>query len=122
MTDILAVRKIDHERARAEAVIGILLDWAKWQQGYSVRLGYPPKSCGLQSGYVSASFDEMCDSADRQRNEIVDSCITDLPPAQNAAIYRRYLAAVFRMRDYEGALAQAHVTLSGAFVKKGVLW
>lgn len=123
MTDILAVRKIDHERARAEAVIGILIDWAKWQHGYSIRLGYPPKSCGLQSGYVSASFDDMCEASDRQRNEIVEACIDDLPtPAHKAAIHRRYLAAVFRMRDYETTLAEAHIKLQTAFQSKGILY
>lgn len=114
---------MNQDLARAEAVVGILKDWADSMKGRGNRLGYPAKSCGFQSGYVSATFEEMCRTADIERNRIVDTCIDDLAsPAHKAAIYSRYLAAVFRMRDYENALAQAHVELMQAFTKKGVLW
>lgn len=123
MGDLIEMRKLETNRARAEAVIGILIDWARWQQGYAPRLGYPPKSCGLQSGNQSASSDDWSAAEDRRRNEIVDRCIDDLEtPAHKAAIHHRYLAAVFRMRDYEDSLAEAHVILMDVFQVKGVLW
>ena len=110
------------ELSQVEAVIGILMDWADWQRGEGNRLGYPSRSSGFQSGYVSSTFDEMCRVADIYRCKIVDTCIDDLEsPAQKAAIYHRYVFAVFRMRNYEDTLAEAHVELMQAFKRKGVL-
>lgn len=113
---------MNRDEVKATAVVRLISEWADWMRGDKVGEGYPAKSSFLQSGYVSSTFEDLCDSADAQRNRIVDSCIDDLPPNQNAAIYRCYLAAVFRMRDYEGSLIAAHDTLEGAFVRKGVLW
>lgn len=125
MGDLLDMRKHDAMRARADAVIGLLTDWASWQQGYRVRLGYPPKSCGF-SGGRSVTDDTASDdnaAADQTRNEIVDRCIDDLGiPAHKAAIHHRYLHAVYRMRDYGQALAEAHEQLAQQFRVKGVLW
>lgn len=108
--------------ARLEAVVGILTEWAAWMQGYSPRLGYPNHSAMLSSGGNSDTFEDMCDAADAQRNQSVDSCVDDLPPNQKAAVYRRYLAAVFRMRDYEGSLVSAHVALEISLRRKGMMW
>ena len=108
--------------ARLEAVVGILTEWASWMHGYSPRLGYPNHSAMLSSGGNSDTFEDMCDTADAQRNQTVDSCVDDLPPNQKAAVYRRYLAAVFRMRDYEGSLVSAHVALEISLRRKGMLW
>lgn len=119
---MLTIRKQEAERARAEAVVRLLLDWADWMKGYHTKLGFGTKSAGLQSGFVSASFDEMCEQADYQRNEIVDSCVNDLPPNQSAAIHHRYCASVYRMRDYEGSLLDAHERLTVTLRSKGVLW
>lgn len=107
---------------RAKAVVGMLSEWADWMRGDEAGRGYPRKSAMLQSGYVSSTFEDLCDLADAQRCRIVDACIDDLPPNQRAAIYRCYLASVFRMRDYEGSLIAAHGALDVAFRKKGVLW
>jgi hypothetical protein len=52
---------------------------------------------------------------------VVDSCVDDLPPNQSAAIHHCYLSAVFRMRDYPQALADAHTTLFITLRRKGVL-
>lgn len=123
MGDLIDMRRMETDRARADAVIGILIDWARWQHGYAPRLGYPPKSAGMQSGNQSGSSDDWSAAEDKRRNEIVDRCIDDLAtPAHKAAIHHRYLASVFRMRDYENALAEAHLILMGVFQAKGVLW
>ena len=110
------------DMARLEAVVGILTEWAAWMQGYSPRLGYPTHAAMLSTGGNSSTFDNMCDAADAQRNQAVDSCVDDLPPNQKAAIYRRYLAAVFRMRDYESSLMAAHEALEVSLRRKGMLW
>jgi hypothetical protein len=122
MGDIIEHRRIETQRARADAVVGILLDWADSMKGHNLRLGYPATSAGFSQCCASSTFDEMCKQADSIRNAVVSACVDDLEPAQNAAIYHRYLAAVYRMRNYEDTLAEAHVALMDAFGKKGVLW
>ena len=108
--------------ARAEVVIGILMDWAHWMKGFEGNQGYPSKSAGFTSGYVSATFEDMCETADALRNQVVDSCIDDLAPNLKAAIYHKYLAAVYRMRDLEGSMMAAHVEMAIKLKAKGVLW
>ena len=77
---------------------------------------------GILTGGSSDTFEDMCDPADAQRNQGVDSCVDDLPTDQRAAIYRRYLSAVFRMRDYETAIVLAHEALEVALRRKGMMW
>lgn len=116
-------REQTKERARMDSAIGLLLDWADWQKGYSLKLGYPGRSAGISSGYVSQTFDEMCESADGERNRIVDSCVDELHPAPlKAAILKRYLKLTVEIRDYEHSLSEAHDVLMVAFKKKGVMW
>lgn len=124
MGDILDTRRIEAQQARAAAVVGLLLDWAEWQQSYRIRLGYPQKSVGLSSGgSVSDTSGDDYSAVDDARCEIVDKCIDDLPsPAHRAAIHHRYLSAVFRMRDYERSLEEAHDRLLVAFRVKGCMW
>ncbi len=114
------------ERATVDAVHNLLVDWAKWQQGYRVNTGYPRRSCGMRAvGQVvtADSSDEQQDDAEKIRCEIVDRCIDDLPvAAHKAAVHRRYLSAVYRMRDYERSLADALTALASAFRRKGILW
>ena len=110
--------------ARAEAVIGILLGWADWMRGYRIRIGYPPKSSGFSSGGVVSeeNADHDYSSIDNARNIIVETCVAELPASQSAAIHRRYLSAMYRMRDYEDNLLMAHERLLGDFVRKGVMY
>ena len=111
-----------NDLARSEAVIGILMDWADWMKGYDSKGGYPKRSAGFSMATVVGTFEDMCDHADAHRNQVVDSCIDDLPPNQKAAIYRCYLWAVFRMPDYEGSLIAAHLALEIELKKKGMVW
>lgn len=102
-------------------VVDLLEQWAEWQRGYRVRIGFPPRSCGMRSDGLG-SFDSMCDEAHIYRCRAVDACIDDLAvPAQRAAIHRRYLSSVYRMRDYEYSLAAAHRELAWAFRRKGII-
>lgn len=105
-----------------DAVINILMDWADWQKGYAIDLGFKHRSLCLSSGYAaSTTFDDMYDESISQRCLLVDTCVDDLPQQQRNAIHHRYLATVLRMRDYEQNLADAHVELTRTFILKGVL-
>lgn len=122
MGDIITAKVLDAARARADAVVRILLDWADWQRGYRMRLGYAPKSAGFQSGGSVADSDPDYSAVDQARYEIVDTCVDELPPDQRSAIHHRYLCAVYRMRDYDQSLLNAHEALQVAFVRKGAMW
>lgn len=105
-----------------DALISLLEGWASWQANYRPKLGYPSRSL---SCYCEAStdFDEMCDEVDSQMFATIDVCVQDLPPAQRAAIMRRYgIAAVFRFpRDnYAEMLQAAHERLMVVLPRKGV--
>ena len=106
-----------------QAVVRLMEDWADWQRGYRLKLGYPTKSAGIESGGGSASFDDLCDESDAEVMRKVDACVNDLPPIHRAAVCKRYgIAAVFRFprQNYEDALCEAHVALMAAFSKKGI--
>jgi len=110
-------------QAKADAVVRLLMDWADWQKGYRMKIGYPRRSAGMSSGgVVSEQSSDDYTSSDNIRCEIVDGCVDGLIPVQKAAIYHRYLAAVFRMRDYEHSLLHAHEQLTHTLRVKGVLW
>lgn len=113
------------KRAQVDKVVSILEDWARWQRAYSVFLGAPRRSLGFDLGgsaVTAESGEQNREVADRERCKIVDACIDSLKvPAQKAAIHRRYLSAVYRMRDYEQALCAAHEALLVAFLDKRLL-
>lgn len=110
---------------KVQSLIHLLEEWASWQKGYSgPKLTYPGKSAGFDpGGYVSKTFDEMAEESDAQICRILDCAIDDLTPVQNAAIYRRYLASVFRFQriSYMDALAEAHSTLFITLPNKGIV-
>ena len=113
------------KRTHVDKVIGILEDWARWQQAYSVFLGAPRRSLGFDLGgsaVTAESGEQNREVADRERCKIVDACVDSLKvPAQKAAIHRRYLCSVYRMRDYEQMLCAAHEALLVAFLDKRLL-
>ena len=122
MGDIITQQLTAAAQARADSVVSILTEWAEWMQRDDSGGGYPARSAGFGQCVSVGTFEDMCDHADALRVQVVDSCVSDLPPNQNAAIYRRYLAAVFRMRDYEGSLMAAHETLERMLKNKGMVW
>ena len=111
---------------RAQKVADMLKEWADWQRGYRLRIWYPDRSPAFATGggvVTLDTSDEQADDAAHHRCEIIDRCVDDLrEPAQRAAIHHRYLHAVFRMRDYDVALLDAHAALDIAFRRKGILW
>ena len=115
----------DVKRDQVDKVVSILEDWARWQQAYSVFLGAPRRSLGFDLGgsaVTAESGEQNREVADRERCKIVDACVDSLKvPAQKAAIHRRYLCSVYRMRDYEQMLCAAHEALLVAFLDKRLL-
>jgi hypothetical protein len=111
---------------RAKKVADMLKEWADWSRGYRMRIGYPERSPGFATGggvVTRDTSDEQADDAANQRCDIIDRCVDDLrEPAQRAAIHHCYLQAVFRMRDYDTSLLDAHAALDIAFRRKGILW
>ena len=112
--------------ARTQKVVDMLKEWADWSRGYRMRIGYPERSPGFATGggvVTRDTSDEQADDAANQRCDIIDRCVDDLrEPAQRAAIHHCYLQAVFRMRDYDTSLLDAHAALDIAFRRKGILW
>lgn len=115
----------DVKRDQVDRVVSILEDWARWQRAYSVFLGAPRRSLGFDLGgsaVTAESGEQNREVDDRDRCRVVDACIDSLEvPAQKAAIHRRYLCSVYRMRDYEKMLCAAHEALLVAFLDKRLL-
>lgn len=113
---------MDHLKRSVDALVRLMEDWADWQKGYRMKLGYPSRSCGLSTD-AATTFEDMCDSSDNEMMRVVDTVIQeDLEPIERAAILRRYgVAAVFRFpRDnYEEVLMRAHERLFVLLPKKG---
>lgn len=86
-----------------------LRNWAKWMRQPSLKLGYPAKSCGLESGFVSGEdgFDILCEQADEQAAVLMNAIIDGLEPDETAAINHKYLHAVYRLRDMEASFERA---------------
>lgn len=110
---------------RKTKTVDLLNAWALWARHDDPKIGYPRKSCGVQSGpqvVTVDSSDEQQDEAEAVRCAIVDQCIDDLEvPAHRAAINRCYVSATYRMRDYGLMLYEAHTELQKAFVAKGIM-
>lgn len=110
--------------SQIDSLVRLLMDWADWQKGYRMKTNYPGRSAGFNpGGYVSKSFDEMAEENDCEICRLVDYAIDDLSPVHNAAIYRRYLSALFRFErvSYVEALEAAHNQLLVSLPKKGVV-
>lgn len=113
---------MQHIKRSVDALVLLMTDWAAWQKGYRIKLGYPTHSAGMGGGGLQ-SFEDMCEAVDSETMRIVDGVVQeDLTPIERAAILRRYgVAAVFRFRDYEGTLQQAHERLMALLPKKGCI-
>jgi len=112
------------EFSRYERLKVIMEDWANWSKGYRQNIGWPSRSVGLESGYVSSTLDGMMDGVERRINESVDAAVNDLDPGHRAAIYRCYgLSSVFRFPrgNYENLLLESHDLLLVSINRKGVL-
>lgn len=130
--------KRDNESAMIEMkrivdlVVIELQEWARWMRRDTAarHLGYPSRSAGMQSGYISKTFDEMCESGDMERVLIINSLIDDMGDAlsdtynsaQVAALHHCYLGLVARFprNNYPELLAQAHMDIFSGMKRKGL--
>lgn len=107
-----------------DTVVLELKDWARWmRKDNSPRhLGYPSRSPGMESGYISATFDEMCETADLERVLVINSLVNDLAHSQRGAIEHKYLRTAIRFprHNYPELLMQAHFEIYIGMKKKGL--
>lgn len=114
---------------RIEQASGIdahLSSWARWMRQDSGRLGYPRHVPGIASGYVSQSFEDMCDAVDDRVDRIVDACIRDLVSAQCCAVHSvwlgsRWVIGEITGQDLQDCYAGALETLTRRLPMKGVI-
>ena len=98
-------------------------NWKRWMRHDSTTDGYPGKASGCVGGGYSQSFDDMVDAADIRCAQIVDSLVNSLTPIERAAIYHKYLYAVFRYGragNLEQSLARARLKVGEWMVIRGV--
>jgi hypothetical protein len=97
-------------------------NWSRWMDSGRAVDGYDSSSSGVATGGNSQHFDDMVEASDRRCAQIVNTIIDDLPVGQQAAIYHRYLAAVYRMNrnDLPAALAVAKLKIGASLKAKGV--
>lgn len=70
--------------------------------------------CGAHTS-AGADFEEMADGADKEAAKMTDAIVRGLPPAQSAALHRKWLHAVYRFpRDNYPAMLLAATESVGA--------
>ena len=112
-----------------EPALGVearLSSWAVWMRRDSGRLGYPQRVPGVASGYVSQSFEDLCDQVDDRVDRIVDACIRDLISAQCCAVHSvwlgsRWVIGEITGQDRERCYAEAIEVLARRLPMKGVV-
>jgi hypothetical protein len=97
-------------------------NWRRWMKKDDVTTGYPGKAAGCVGGGYSQTFDDMVDAEDIRCARILDALVNSLEPIERAAIYHRYLYAVFRHgRDrMEEALHKGRYRVAIWLVQRGV--
>lgn len=101
--------------------------WARYMNAWraSDDVGYPNHSAGFGSAPGGAvcddTFEHLCDSADAYAARAMDAIIDGLPAIERAAVYHIHLAAVFRMRDLEGAYERARIAIRSKMAGRGLV-
>ena len=97
-------------------------NWRRWMRHDATANGYPGKAAGCVGGGYSQSFDDMVDAADVRCARIVDALVNSLSPTERAAVYHKYLYAVFRATrgSLEQSLARARLKVAEWLVIRGV--
>lgn len=95
--------------------------WQTYMHTGSNTRGYPGRAAGFSAGGYSQDFDDMVDSVDRRAAEATDAVIRGLPMDQQCALHHRYLAAVFRFRNYGRSLYFAREAVREG-LKKRQIW
>ena len=104
-----------------------LATWARYMRRWRADedVGYPDHSAGFGESSGGAvcddTFDHLCDAADAYAARAMDAIIDSLPPIERAAVYHIHLAAVFRMRDVQGAYEQARIAIRKKMAGRGLV-
>ena len=99
-----------------------LLNWQLWMHsGHGVE-GLPRSSVGLSSGGGQAAFDDLADASERRVAAACNAIIESLAPAPAAAIYNRYLHAVYRFPrdDQEAQFSRGRECVRVGLMAKGI--
>ena len=83
--------------------------------------GFPDTAAGCVGGGYSASFEDMCESADAAAAEAVGALVESLSPIRCAAIHHCYLSAVYRFPrgGFDEALFEARCSIGRGLVARG---
>ena len=98
-------------------------NWRRYMRKEDVTDGYPGKAAGCVGGGYSQSFDDMVDAADIRCAMIVDALVNSLTPIERAAVYHKYLYAVFRYGragNLEQSLRRARLKVAEWLAVRGV--
>ena len=97
-------------------------NWSLWMRKDAVTDGAPNKAAGCIGGGYSRTFDEMADASEVRCAMIVDSLVNSLSPVERAAVYHKYLYAVFRFRNttFDAAVQRARRQVAEWLVARGV--
>lgn len=97
------------------------LNWKSWMYAGAVGEGYPKETPGMFSS-GNAHFDDMADASERRSAKACDAVINGLVPAQRAAVYHRYLHAVYRFPrgNLDDLLVAARDAVRSALQGKGI--
>lgn len=97
-------------------------NWRRYMRKDDVTDGYPGKAAGCVGGGYSQTFDDMADASDVRVARVVDALVASLTPLESAAIYHKYLYAVFRhgRGQLDEALERARLRIAGWLVVRGV--
>lgn len=97
-------------------------NWRRWMRKDDVTEGAPRVAAGCVGGGYSQTFDEMVDAADVRCAKILDSLVNSLSHVERAAIYHKYLYAVFRLErcSMEQSLSRGRLKVAEWLVARGV--
>jgi hypothetical protein len=93
--------------------------WAEWMMASHDQRGYGKGDFAVSS---RSTFEQLVAQVDVRASRIVDSCIRDLEPLEQAAISHAYLQAVWRWnrRPFQQIYDQAIAQLGRMFATKGL--
>lgn len=100
---------------------GLLEEWARWMGSYRPNLGAKSPSYSQTTG--SHDFESLFEGVESYIMRTVDTAVSDLSPAQSAAVHKRYLGIDWRFpRDnYALMLDAAHDALMVSLKRKNVI-
>lgn len=99
-----------------------LANWSTWMRAGSGVRGYAHQTPGILTGNLN-SWEDLCETCDKQAARATDASIQDLPGAEQAAVSHIHLAAVWRWRrePLEIVYGRALISLGESLTRKGMV-